>query len=267
MGPGFDFNLGGFALPEIDMEELNSGIAAQVAKYLAEQDLVNSTNEFEKDVAENTIDQITDYETGIGSLPPVVEQVMKEMAPTDNVIEAVSDRDFGSPMFAPSLITEPVERIDTYTPNYMGGEDERAVGRENERMASMSNTGIASIPTAAMVQNVVGSPPIGVTPVDGFTDIRRMPNIDPNFRRIVQSPVSNLIRQQRAAYNSALQNPVYNPQPEERTPYVRPMSAAEFGAVPAKNGGSLSSGLGGLPPMQQNDKLTQLFAKSFSPRR
>ena len=66
------------------------------------------------------------------------------------------------------------------------------------------------------------------------------------------------------------------------------MSAAEFGSRPgeevttnqptnllAMQGGGamklpnspMNMGLGGLPPMQQNDKLTQLFAQSFNPRR
>ena len=87
--------------------------------------------------------------------------------------------------------------------------------------------------------------------------------------------------------------------------YVRPMSAAEFGSVPGRytpptgtrpyvgdprfaqiqqdpallpiamnhggslnlNSSSLNRGIGQLPPMQQNDKLTQLFAQSFNPRR
>ena len=87
--------------------------------------------------------------------------------------------------------------------------------------------------------------------------------------------------------------------------YVRPMSAAEFGSVPGRytpptgprpyvddpefttikqdpallpiamnhggalnlNSNSMNRGIGQLPPMQQNDKLTQLFAQSFNPRR
>jgi len=125
------------------------------------------------------------------------------------------------------------------------------------------------------------SPPAPVTSTVGqYTDIQRMPDVDPNFRRMpVQSPISNLIQQQRAQYNSALQNAVYNPQPQQQQTYFRPMSAAEFGSRPGQEpstdlgfmsmmgGGALNSGLGGLPPMQQNDKLTQLFAQSFRPRR
>jgi len=41
----------------------------------------------------------------------------------------------------------------------------------------------------------------------------------------------------------------------------------ELEYVRRSRGGALNSGLGGLPPMQQNDKLTQLFAQSFRPRR
>ena len=48
MGPGFGINIGNFALPNIDLEDLDAGIASSVARYLAEQDLSNSTNEFEK---------------------------------------------------------------------------------------------------------------------------------------------------------------------------------------------------------------------------
>ena len=145
-----------------------------------------------------------------------------------------------------------------------------------------------------------GTPMPAGTIIEG--DPIRLPEMDPNFTRIVQSPISNLIRQQRAAYNSALQNAVYNPQPQQQQAYVRPMSAAEFGSRPGqepvttmstpnptmgtpdpstdlgypppeldylrmRGGGALNSGLGGLPPMQQNDKLTQLFAQSFRPRR
>ena len=146
MGPGFGgINIGGFVLPEINMEEVNAGIAAQlapeIAKYLAEQDLSTATNEFEKDVAENTIDQITDYETGIGTLPPVVEEIFKTIRqPREDVVYARDD----------------------YNPSYFGGEDERAIGRENEAVASIAtptptptpivetvnqNMGIQSLPT------------------------------------------------------------------------------------------------------------------------
>jgi hypothetical protein len=323
MGPGFGgINLGGFALPDLNMDEINAGIAVEVAKYLADQDLSAATNEYEKDVAENTKEQITEYESGIASLPPVVEEVMQALSLPDEykIIEAVSDRDFptfvepSAPMpssiqetvkaaldkaaeEAPAPIT-PVETIteapastasfpsfsaditmddllglsstDTYNPNYMSGEDERAIGRANESDLPITG-GIGSLPSTAPVTSTVGQ----------YTDIQRMPDVDPNFRRMpVASPISDLIKQQRAAYNSALQNAVYNPQPQQQQQtYFRPMSAAEFGSRPGQEpstdlgfmsmmgGGALNSGLGGLPPMQQNDKLTQLFAQSFRPRR
>ena len=322
MGPGFGgINLGGFALPDLNMDEINAGIAVEVAKYLADQDLSAATNEYEKDVAENTKEQITEYESGIASLPPVVEEVMQALSLPDEykIIEAVSDRDFptfvepSAPMpssiqetvkaaldkaaeEAPAPIT-PVETIteapastasfpsfsaditmddllglsstDTYNPNYMSGEDERAIGRANESDLPITG-GIGSLPSTAPVTSTVGQ----------YTDIQRMPDVDPNFRRMpVASPISDLIKQQRAAYNSALQNAVYNPQPKQQQTYFRPMSAAEFGSRPGQEpstdlgfmsmmgGGALNSGLGGLPPMQQNDKLTQLFAQSFRPRR
>jgi len=154
----------------------------------------------------------------------------------------------------------------------MGGEDERAIGRANEGIASITNT-------APVMSTITNTTPVTST-VGQYTDIQRMPDVDPNFRRMpVQSPISNLIQQQRAQYNSALQNAVYNPQPQQQQTYFRPMSAAEFGSRPGQEpstdlgfmsmmgGGALNSGLGGLPPMQQNDKLTQLFAQSFRPRR
>ena len=319
MGPGFGgINIGGFVLPEINMEEVNAGIAAQlapeIAKYLAEQDLSTATNEFEKDVAENTIDQITDYETGIGTLPPVVEEIFKTIRqPREDVVYARDD----------------------YNPSYFGGEDERAIGRENEAVASIAtptptptpivetvnqNMGIQSLPTNTEVysnkfynpsymgfedERAIGredefaiaptrAPSIAPSAnvVGGYTDIQTMPdNTGMSIRRLPPppSPVSNLIRQQRQAYNSALQNAVYNPQTSQpRSMYIRPMSAAEFGSRPgeevttnqpnnllAMQGGgamklpnsSMNMGLGGLPPMQQNDKLTKLFAQSFNPRR
>ena len=345
MGPGFGgINLGGFALPDLNMDEINAGIASQVAQYLAEQELAEATNEYEKDAAETKIEQVNEFQTGLGSLPPVVEEIMQtfimepdryddirntvvdDKVPFEDfpaspnqfdTIEAVSDRDFPtfvepSAPLPPSIQTtieqiienslppaqivpesesgipsmvdpvigsvsdinfptfaEPISSIDTYNPNYMSGEDERAIGRANESDLPIIG-GIGSLPSTAPVTSTVGE----------YTDIQRLPDVDPNFRRMpVQSPVSNLIRQQRAAYNSALQNAVYNPQPQQQQTYFRPMSAAEFGSRPGQEpstdlgfmsmmgGGALNSGLGGLPPMQQNDKLTQLFAQSFRPRR
>tara|TARA_R100001443_G_scaffold14024_2_gene23962 strand:- start:18360 stop:19340 length:981 start_codon:yes stop_codon:yes gene_type:complete len=326
MGPGFGgINIGNFALPNIDLEDINAGIASQVAKYLAEQDLSNSTNEFEKDVAENVIDQITDFESGIGSLPPVVEQVLGTMMPQDKAIEAVSDRDF--PTFAeptapdlidfketitqalpvetspavttpavttPAVTTPAAAPIAFNTPTLtneelaagllglLNSDDERAIGRANELdlpiiggVGSLPSTGRDNIPAYDPNQPPgVFSPPVRLPDVSG----RPAP---------INSPISNLITQQRQAYNSALQNAVYNPAPpQQQTTFVRPMSAAEFGSRPGeepqtnlgfmsmRGGGAMklpnspmNMGLAGLPPMQQNDKLTQLFAQSFRPRR
>lgn len=286
MGPGFGgINIGGFALPEINMEEVNAGIAAQlapeIAKYLAEQDLSFATNEFEKDVAENTIDQITDYETGIGTLPPVVEEILEEIRqPKEDVVYARDDRP-----------------IRGYSPSYFGGEDERAIGRENEAPYIPSDltppdiiNPIIEIDRSAPRIGRENIPPYDPDQLPGeFSEPVRLPDNERVFGRPVleSSPISNLIQQQRQAYNSALQNAVYNPQPsQQRSMYIRPMSAAEFGSRPGeefqtapnfiamKGGGSMklpnspmNMGLGGLPPMQQNDKLTQLFAQSFNPRR
>jgi hypothetical protein len=126
-------------------------------------------------------------------------------------------------------------------------------------------------------------------------------------RGYVQSnpAISNLIQRQRAAYGDALKRAVYKAPDRVQDDYVRPMSAAEFGSVPGRytpptgprphvddprfaqihqnpellpiamnrggslnlNSSSLNRGIGQLPPMQQNDKLTQLFAQSFNPRR
>ena len=138
------------------------------------------------------------------------------------------------------------------------------------------------------------------SPIYGFEDPAAQTGseaiYDPGYRR-TNPAITNLIMQQREAYNSALRNPVYRAPDTVQPDYVRPMSAAEFGSVPGRytppvtgsnlvnnreqnintdlgflamnRGGSLNNrmGLGGLPPMQQNDKLTQLFAQSFRPRR
>jgi len=408
MGPGFGgIDLGGFALPDLNIDEINAGIASQVAQYLAEQELAEATNEYEKDAAETKIEQVNEFQTGLGSLPPVVEEIMQTfimepdryedirntvvndkvpfedfpaspnqfdtieaisdrdfptfvepsaplppsiqttieqiienslppaqvvpesesgipsmidpprtptvnpfvgtsvadyIVPTDNTIEAVSDRDF------PTFV-EPIPSIDAYNPNYMSGEDERFIAIQNEAPYRPDSEVILAeddpVPFPITGEDL-GLPMGEGTPMPAGTIIEgdpiRLPEMDPNFTRIVQSPVSNLIQQQRAAYNSALQNAVYNPQPQQQQAYVRPMSAAEFGSRPGqepvttigtpnptigtpdpstdlgyprpelgyltmRRGGALNSGLGGLPPMQQNDKLTQLFAQSFRPRR
>jgi len=420
MGPGFGgINLGGFALPDLNMDEINAGIASQlgpeIAKFLAEQELANATNEYEKDVAETKIEQINEFESGLGSLPPVVEEVMQTLSLPDEfkTIEAVSDRDF--PRFAepsapmPSSIQEtvkaaldkaieeapitPAEDDTFYNPNYFGFEDEKAIAMDNEIDQEYLNKVLADLeqteqilPTTPPAPSsnegfdfgapanlgdtyydpqldttytyqekpdgrggfysgwditegtggTVGIDPpiiggIGALPPTGgigdFTDIVQLPEVDPTFTVAPQpapSPIygfedpaaqtgseaiydpgyrrtnpatSNLIMQQREAYNSALRNPVYRAPDTVQPDYVRPMSAAEFGSVPGRytppvtgsnlvnnreqnintdlgflamnRGGSLNNrmGLGGLPPMQQNDKLTQLFAQSFRPRR
>jgi len=77
-GGGFGGNLGGFQLPDFGGLDLE-GIAAQVAKYTAEQDLANATNEYEKDAAETKLSQVKEYESGIAELPPIAEQVMEQM--------------------------------------------------------------------------------------------------------------------------------------------------------------------------------------------
>jgi len=325
MGPGFGgINIGNFALPNIDLEDLNAGIASSVAKYLAEQDLSNSTNEFEKDVAENVIDQITDFESGIGSLPPVVEQVLGTMMPQDKAIEAVSDRDF--PTFAeptapdlidfketitqaPSVETTPAMTTPAVTTpavtttaapiafntptltneelaagllGLLNVDDERAIGRANELDLPIVG-GIGSLPSTGR-DNIPAYDPN--QPPGEFSTPIRLPDVIGRPAPI-GSPISNLIRQQRQAYNSALQNAVYNPAPpQQQTTFVRPMSAAEFGSRPGeepqtnlgfmamRGGGAMklpnspmNMGLTSLPPMQQNDKLTELFAQSFRPRR
>ena len=358
MGPGFGgINIGGFALPDLNMDEINAGIASQVAQYLAEQELAEATNEYEKDAAETKIEQVNEFQTGLGSLPPVVEEVMQTFIMEPNkyddfetiirndfpvspdrfeTIEAISDRDFPtfvepSAPLPPSIqttieqiienslppaqivpepesgilsmvdpgprasivdpvigsVTEPSSSIDTYNPNYMSGEDEMFIAMQNEAPYRPDSEVILAEDDPPRSFPITGEDlglPMGEgTPMPAGTIIEgnpiRLPQMDPNFTRIVQSPVSNLIRQQRAAYNSALQNAVYNPQPQQQQAYVRPMSAAEFGSRPGQEpstdlgfmsmmrGGALNSGLGGLPPMQQNDKLTQLFAQSFRPRR
>jgi len=320
MGPGFGgINLGGFALPDLDMDEINAGIAVEVAKYLADQDLSAATNEYEKDVAENTKEQITEYESGIASLPPIVEEVMQALSLPDEykTIEAVSDRDLPVSLQPDSITELALPSVLSSTPSFAAGayrpDYAAASGFKNpERLADklfdrkIESLGVpptteldpnvsilaktpqttsvpvtTSLSPGAEVSPAPVAPPAPVTSTVGqYTDIQRMPDVDPNFRRMpVQSPISNLIQQQRAQYNSALQNAVYNPQPQQQQTYFRPMSAAEFGSRPGQEpstdlgfmsmmgGGALNSGLGGLPPMQQNDKLTQLFAQSFRPRR
>ena len=117
-------------------------------------------------------------------------------------------------------------------------------------------------------------------------------------REVIQNPSQgNLIGRQRKAYNSNLSNLVYRAPDVVREEYVRPMSAAQFGSAPGSaedvrtpvykpkenkppravamnqggslnlNSNSLNKGIGQLPPMQQQDKLTQLFQSSFRPRR
>jgi hypothetical protein len=408
MGPGFGgINIGGFALPELNMEEINAGIASQlgpeIAAFLAEQELANATNEYEKDAAETKVEQIKEYEAGLGSLPPVVEQVMKEIqagegiasgyegdgfersidvAPRDpiqEIIEQIIETSTEPSRLVPNpnnfeqlapvapigvsnsaIANRPVslepesetvmaEDDPYYNPNYMGFEDERLIGIENEA-PYISNE--PYIPPEYIPPNIIDpiiEEPIVVPPpppppedISGYDDIITLPSappeepvvdpenpynnpyypfpygnvynptvygqmdpsqttgseavFDPGYTR-TNPAISDLIMQQREAYNSALRNPVYRAPDTVQPDYVRPMSAAEFGSVPGRytppttarplvdpkeqnintdlgflamnRGGSLNNrmGLGGLPPMQQNDKLTQLFAQSFRPRR
>ena len=368
MGPGFGgINIGGFALPELNMEEINAGIASQlgpeIAKFLAEQDLANATNEYEKDAAETKVEQIKEFEAGLGSLPPVVEQVMKEIqagegiasgyegdgfersidvAPRDPIQEIIEQIIETSPEPSRPVPETVMAEDDTYyNPNYFSFEDERMIGRENEAPYISNDLYIPPDLTPPDIINPIIEEPIFVpptptpepdpVPIEGgigdFTDIVQLPEVDPTFTvapqpapspiygfedpaaqtgseaiydpgyRRTNPAITNLIMQQREAYNSALRNPVYRAPDTVQPDYVRPMSAAEFGSVPGRytppvtgsnlvnnreqnintdlgflamnRGGSLNNrmGLGGLPPMQQNDKLTQLFAQSFRPRR
>ena len=380
MGPGFGgINIGGFALPDLNMDEINAGIASQVAKYLAEQELAGATNEYEKDAAETKVEQVNEFEAGLGSLPPVVEQVMKEIQSGQGVASGYEGDGFESSIdVAPrDPIQEIIEQIietspepsrpvpnpnipepetvmaedDTYyNPNYFSFEDERMIGRENEAPYISNDLYIPPDLTPPDIINPIIEEPIFVpptptpepdpVPIEGgigalpptggigdFTDIVQLPEVDPAFTvapqpapspiygfedpaaqtgseaiydpgyRRTNPAITNLIMQQREAYNSALRNPVYRAPNTIQPDYVRPMSAAEFGSVPGRytppvtgsnlvnnreqnintdlgflamnRGGSLNNrmGLGGLPPMQQNDKLTQLFAQSFRPRR
>jgi len=377
MGPGFGgINIGGFALPELNMEEINAGIASQlgpeIAKFLAEQELANATNEYEKDAAETKVEQIKEFEAGLGSLPPVVEQVMKEIqagegiasgyegdgfersidvAPRDPIQEIIEQIIETSPEPSRPVPETVMAEDDTYyNPNYFSFEDERMIGRENEAPYISNDLYIPPDLTPPDIINPIIEEPIFVpptptpepdpVPIEGgigalpptggigdFTDIVQLPEVDPTFTvapqpapspiygfedpaaqtggeaiydpgyRRTNPAITNLIMQQREAYNSALRNPVYRAPDTVQPDYVRPMSAAEFGSVPGRytppvtgsnlvnnreqnintdlgflamnRGGSLNNrmGLGGLPPMQQNDKLTQLFAQSFRPRR
>ena len=430
MGPGFGgINIGGFALPELNMEEINAGIASQlgpeIAAFLAEQELANATNEYEKDAAETKVEQIKEFEAGLGSLPPSVEQIIKEIqagegiasgyegdgyersideAPRDPIQEIIEQIIETSPepsrpvpnpnnfeelapvapigvsnsaianrpvSLEPESETVMAEDDPYYNPNYMGFEDERLIGIENEAPYISNEPYIPPeyIPPEYIPPNIIdpiieepivvpppSPPPTGLFEFDedisGYDDIITLPSappeepvvdpenpynnpyypfpygnvynptvygqmdpsqttgseavFDPGYTR-TNPAISDLIMQQREAYNSALRNPVYRAPDTVQPDYVRPMSAAEFGSVPGRytppttvqslvdpreivvppppppsqnintdlgfiamnRGGSLNNrmGLGGLPPMQQNDKLTQLFAQSFRPRR
>ena len=52
----------------------------------------------------------------------------------------------------------------------------------------------------------------------------------------------------------------------QQNPALLPVAMNRGGSLNL-NSSSLNRGIGQLPPMQQNDKLTQLFAQSFNPRR
>ena len=107
-GGGFGGNLGGFQLPDFSGIDLE-GIAAQVAKYTAEQDLANATNEYEKDAAETKLSQVKEYESGIAELPPIAEQVMEQM---QNIpIKEPTREDFVREDFVDYEIDDPVEEF------------------------------------------------------------------------------------------------------------------------------------------------------------
>ena len=361
-GGGFGGNLGGFQLPDFSGIDLE-GIAAQVAKYTAEQDLANATNEYEKDAAETKLNQVKEYESGIAELPPIAQQVMEQMQniptkePTreDFVREDFVDYEIDDPVeeFLQQIITtaapppednEPQVRVDKaqleeyydpYNDGYEDYIDEEPVDPIYEEPVYVPPEPVDSLPEIPGIGMPADPAPvpenpyedIGALPIDEWMPklkpLPPMPPPDPIYGRedpaaqtgseaifdrgyIQSNPaISNLIQQQRAAYGDALKRAVYRAPNRTQDDYVRPMSAAEFGSVPGRytpptgprpyvddpefttmkqdpallpvamnhggalnlNSSSMNRGIGQLPPMQQNDKLTQLFAQSFNPRR
>ena len=356
-GGGFGGNLGGFQLPDFSGIDLE-GIAAQVAKYTAEQDLANATNEYEKDAAETKLNQVKEYESGIAELPPIAQQVMEQLLPEDRK-EGPRERDIDirdpvgtSSIVEPQVIDEIAQLEEYYDPYNDGYEDyideepldpiyeepldpiyEEPVYEEPvyvppepvyEEPVYVAPEPIDSLPEMPGIElpetpfppvvspelppSVVLPEPPPPDPIYGREDPAAQTGSEAIFDRgYTQSnpAISNLIQQQRAAYGDALKRAVYKAPDRVQDDYVRPMSAAEFGSVPGRytpptgprpyvddpefttmkqdpallpiamnhggalnlNSSSMNRGIGQLPPMQQNDKLTQLFAQSFNPRR
>tara|TARA_R100000988_G_scaffold68276_1_gene34894 strand:- start:260 stop:1342 length:1083 start_codon:yes stop_codon:yes gene_type:complete len=356
-GGGFGGNLGGFQLPDFSGIDLE-GIAAQVAKYTAEQDLANATNEYEKDAAETKLNQVKEYESGIAELPPIAQQVMEQLLPENGRGEP-RERDIDirdpigtSSIVEPQVIDEIAQLEEYYDPYNDGYEDyideepldpiyeepldpiyEEPVYEEPvyvppepvyEEPVYVAPEPIDSLPEMPGIElpetpfppvvspelppSVVLPEPPPPDPIYGREDPAAQTGSEAIFDRgYTQSnpAISNLIQQQRAAYGDALKRAVYKAPDRVQDDYVRPMSAAEFGSVPGRytpptgprpyvddpefttmkqdpallpiamnhggalnlNSSSMNRGIGQLPPMQQNDKLTQLFAQSFNPRR
>ena len=350
-GGGFGGNLGGFQLPDFGGLDLE-GIASQIAKYTAEQDLANATNEYEKDAAETKLNQVKEYESGIAELPPIAEQVMQQLLPENgrgkpmerdidirdpigrsSVVEVYDDgyddyinyepEEFNIPVTQPAAtlpetitLSEPTEVL----PELGLGELQEAYDFYNNQFVPGVFEGEKTIAPRVPFQLVPRvlpetttrlDPPATVVmprptqPIYGMEDPAAQTGSEAIFDRgyVESNPaISNLIQQQRAAYGDALKKAVYRAPNRTQDDYVRPMSAAEFGSVPGRytppavrplvgneptpavntnrdllkmnhggalnlNSSSMNRGIGQLPPMQQNDKLTQLFAQSFNPRR
>ena len=222
MGPGFGgINIGGFALPNINMEEVNAGIASQlgpeIAKYLAEQELAAATNEYEKDAAETKVEQIKEFEAGLGSLPPVVEQVMQKIQsgqgiasgyegdgyedyinyepqdPIQEIIEQIIETSPEPSRPDPEVIMErddPVMPIDPYyNPSYMGFVDERKLGKDDEAQYILNEPYIPPDLTPPDIIDPIIEEPIVVPPppppppppedIGGYDDIITLPPTPP----------------------------------------------------------------------------------------
>tara|TARA_A100000171_G_scaffold133_1_gene149 strand:- start:1360 stop:2511 length:1152 start_codon:yes stop_codon:yes gene_type:complete len=220
MGPGFGgINIGGFALPDINMEEVNAGIASQlgpeIAKYLAEQELAAATNEYEKDAAETKVEQIKEFEAGLGSLPPVVEQVMQKIQsgqgiasgyegdgyedyinyepqdPIQEIIEQIIETSPEPSRPDPEVIMErddPVMPIDPYyNPSYMGFVDERKLGKDDEAQYILNEPYIPPDLTPPDIIDPIIEEPIVVPPppppppedIGGYDDIITLPPTPP----------------------------------------------------------------------------------------
>ena len=336
-GGGFGGNLGGFQLPNFSGIDLE-GIASQIAKYTAEQDLANATNEYEKDAAETKLNQVKEYESGIAELPPIAQQVMEQLLPENGrgeprerdidirdpigISSVVESYDNGyedyvdyEPVYEEPVYEEPVYEEPVYEePVYEEPVYEEPVYEEPVYVPpetpgiELPETPFPPVVSPEPPPFVVSPEPPPPDPIYGREDPAAQTGSEAIFDRgYTQSnpAISNLIQQQRAAYGDALKRAVYKAPDRVQDDYVRPMSAAEFGSVPGRytpptgprpyvddpefttiqqdpallpiamnhggalnlNSNSMNRGIGQLPPMQQNDKLTQLFAQSFNPRR